>query len=70
MFNSLDVYKEVGERAAKAMNQKDLSLYEREKRWLSTALSMEADAYRIEARAAYDQGFKDVRNVPQITYFR
>lgn len=69
MLNSKELYLEAGRRAAIARNQNDEGRYAFERDWFNRAHALEKDENKAVARQAFDDGFKEKRNVPKPCYF-
>ena len=69
MFNSIESYKNAGEKAGRASKNHDAGLVSHWKRWLSQALCLETETDRKVARRAYDQAYSSVAT-PSVSYFR
>lgn len=70
MVNQIFIYEDCGAKAAKAMNQHDVSLYQFHKAWLIKAIALENEADAELARKAYDNAYESMRNKPTPCYFR
>lgn len=69
MFNSIESYRNAGEKAGRAAKNHDASLTKHWKWWLSQALCLETETDRKVARQAYDQAYSEVAT-PTRSYFR
>lgn len=69
MLNSIETYTESGRKAAKFANKSDWAAHDFESSWFRRAIALEKDEDKAVARAAYDAGFKEERNVPRVQYF-
>jgi hypothetical protein len=70
MLNTLDFYFDIGKKVAVARNERDESRAIFEMDYLRRALGVEKREDKPAARAAYDAGFKEYRNVPRVEYFK
>ena len=70
MLNTSETYKEAGRRAAIARNQRDEGRYQFERDWFNRARNMETASDQDTARAAYESGFSEARNLPAPCRFR
>ncbi len=56
-MNSLDTYRDAGQKAGKAQRQKDYRFRSFQCDWLRRALALESQPYRDEAHAAFDEAY-------------
>lgn len=69
MVNSVEAYVDSGKRAAKAMNDRDMSRYDFENGWFRRAKALESDEGKLLAQRAYDEGYTYARVVPPVDRF-
>lgn len=70
MVNTKEVYFQAGMNAGMAMRRNNQSGYQRQKQWLSKALSMETDANRSIAQSEFDRGYYEANPKRDHEYFR
>ena len=70
MLNSIEAYKELGCKAAEAMNQHDQARYLHFKNHFMRCKGGEKEQDRIDASKAFDEGFAEARYIPKREYFR
>ena len=70
MLNTLEFYFDIGKKVAVARNERDESRALFEMDYLRRALGCEKREDRPAARAAYDAGFKEYRNIPTVEHFK
>lgn len=63
MLNSIESYREAGQKTAQARNQRDEARASFHKNWFSRAKAMEQPSDQQAARQAFDEGYKDARAV-------
>lgn len=69
MVNSVEAYVESGKRAAKAMNDRDMSRYDFENGWFRRAKALESDEGKLLAQESYNEGYTYARVVPAVDRF-
>ena len=70
MLNSIEHYKELGRKAAQAMNHRDISLYGHFRDLFSRGKALEKEQYKASTQAAYDSGFSETRTVITVERFK
>jgi hypothetical protein len=70
MLNPISFYFDIGKKVATARNERDESRAIFEMDYLRRALGVEKRDDRPAARAAYDAGFKEYRNIPTVEHFK
>ncbi len=56
-FNSLETYRDAGQKAGLAQHRKDYRLRSFHCNWLTRALALESQPYRDTAHAAFDKAY-------------
>ena len=69
MLNSIETYFEAGQMTARARNERDEGRVSFHKSWFSRAKSLENEADKAAATAAFDKGYQSVRNTPKPSPF-
>jgi hypothetical protein len=67
MINKIEVYADAGTKTAKARNCGDEACARFHSDWARRALHLESEAYRTECRTAFDNAYKQARNVPRVS---
>jgi hypothetical protein len=70
MLNTIGFYFDIGKKVATARNERDEARAVFEMDYLRRALGVEKREDRPAARAAYDAGFKEFRNIPTVEHFK
>ena len=70
MVNQIFIYEDCGAKAAKAMNQHDVSLYKFYQAWLIKAIALENASDAELAKKAYADAYELMRNKPVPFYFK
>ena len=70
MVNSKEAYFQAGMNAGMAMRRNNQSGYQRQKQWLSKALSMETDVNRSIAQSEFDRGYYEANPKRAPEYFK
>lgn len=70
MINDIEVYRESGRRAAKAVNENDWPRHNFERHWFNRAVRLEREAVRVMIRNSWAQAYSEARNVPKFTPFK
>ena len=70
MLNTIEFYKDLGTKAAKARNQRDESLARSTAEYFRRARGLEQGDDRMAANCAFDEAYKAARVVPPVEYFK
>lgn len=70
MINSLDVYREAGEKAGLAQKRRLAADYDFHRRWFNHARDLEKPEDQAAVKAAWDEGYKKGNPAPTVAYFR
>ena len=70
MINPATAYAEAGKRAALAMNQRDQARFDLENRWYRLAKALEDDSGKLVASQAFEESYRENRNIPPVEYFK
>jgi len=58
-FNTIATYADCGRRCRKAQDHRDQGLVDHHRSWLRRALALEPKDYQAEARAAFDEAYRN-----------